>query len=346
MRTFTFFLTALCLLATLLTAIPSGYWWVRIFDFTRLQVSILCLVAIGLTLFFRPRHNWILAGLLLIAFVYQASFVIDYTPLTPVQAHAANLGQSVGQFRILVYNIRQENRREGAFLDLVRQTKPDLLLVNETDDWWAEQLKPLHKDFPHRVGRPLGNTYGMMLYSKLPLVESQVRFLVEQDIPSIWTAVRLPSGHTFDLYCLHPPPPKPGTRSYERDAELLLVGRHIRQQGRPALVTGDLNDVGWSRTSRLFQRYSGLVDPRRGRGLYNTYSTHIPLFRYPLDHMFYSNDFGLVQLKRLPDIGSDHFPILVDLSFEPKDYHTPNVPQPQEGDSKKVREKLEEGLSQ
>jgi len=80
--------------------------------------------------------------------------------------------------------------------------------------------------------------------------------------------------------------PNPGTRSYERDAELLVVGRHIRRRGQPAIVAGDMNDVGWSRTSRLFQRYSGLLDPRRGRGLYNTYSTYIPLFRYPLDHSF------------------------------------------------------------
>ncbi|WP_138990672.1 endonuclease/exonuclease/phosphatase family protein [Larkinella sp. C7] len=239
-----------------------------------------------------------------------------------------------------------ENREAEPFLALVNKMKPDLLLINEPDGWWEQQLQPLKKHYPHQEGLPLANTYGMMLFSKLPLEGAQVRSLVEPDIPSIWTTIRLPSGNTFDLYCLHPPPPKPGTRSYERDAELLLVGKHIRKQGRPALVTGGLNDVGWSRTSRLFQRYSGLVDPRRGRGLYNTYSTNVPLFRYPLDHIFYSDDFGLVQIKRLPDIGSDHFPMLVELSFEPKTQNTRNAPQRQEGDSTRVREKVKEGLNQ
>lgn len=81
-------------------------------------------------------------------------------------------------------------------------------------------------------------------------------------------------------------------------------------------MLGDLNDVGWSRTTNLFQEVSGLLDPRKGRGLYPTYDATSSIWRYPLDYLFHSDDFRIVKLGTLPSIGSDHFPLLVELSHE------------------------------
>ena len=81
----------------------------------------------------------------------------------------------------------------------------------------------------------------------------------------------------------------------------------------PCIVTGDLNDVAWSHVTELFRKTSGLLDPRRGRGFYSTFSAHHWLVRYPLDYIFCSPHFGLVQMKRLPKNGSDHFATLTHL---------------------------------
>ncbi|MCY7376985.1 MAG: hypothetical protein LH472_13585 [Pyrinomonadaceae bacterium] len=40
------------------------------------------------------------------------------------------------------------------------------------------------------------------------------------------------------------------------------------------------------------------------------------MIRFPLDHVFHSNHFRLADLERLPNIGSDHFPIYIALTFE------------------------------
>ncbi len=174
------------------------------------------------------------------------------------------------------------------------------------------------KNYPYTVLHPLDNAYGMALYSRFELVNPKVNFFIEDDIPSITTGVKLLSGNVINLYCLHPRPPVPveNDRSNERDAELLFVGRIIKEQNAPTIVAGDLNDVAWSRTTTLFQKISGLLDPRIGRGLYSSFHTKSSLIRFPLDHVFHSNHFRLAELRRLPNIGSDHFPIHIALTYE------------------------------
>jgi endonuclease/exonuclease/phosphatase (EEP) superfamily protein YafD len=129
-----------------------------------------------------------------------------------------------------------------------------------------------------------------------------------------------------------------------RDAELLSVAKEIKELGDvPVIVAGDFNDVAWSRSTHLFQRTGGLLDPRVGRGLFNTWDSGNWLLRYPLDHVFASRHFFLVELQRLPDIGSDHFPILVVLDYDSGSSVENDAPQPKAGDEEEAEEAIEKG---
>lgn len=345
MRTLTFILCALVLVATGLPLVNSAEWWIRIFDFPRLQIAVLTLsagVLAWIYLDFRWKFKLPLLLLLLACLVYQARHVVVYTPLYNTQAKGSNNSKQKNSLTLLVSNVRMDNDDKPSFVALVKEHSPDVVLINEPDQEWAASIKMLDADFPYSVKYPLDNTYGMMLLSKLPLTESNVNFLVKDDIPSIFSRITLPSGKTIDFYGVHPEPPKPGTDTYERDTELLIIGKRIRETHRPTIVAGDLNDVGWSDTSKLFRKYSGLVDPRQGRGLFNTYSVFVPLLRYPLDHIFYSREFGLLSLKKLRDVGSDHFPLLIGVSYEPDDDNTENLERTDAGEESEVKEKIHE----
>ncbi|MDX2151779.1 MAG: endonuclease/exonuclease/phosphatase family protein [Bryobacteraceae bacterium] len=312
-------LGAISIAATLLPLNPTGRGWVRVWDFPRLQIAGLAAVALA-SLCAGPRNGAapaLFAGGLVGAIVFQASRVWRYSPLYPKQVLRSLIQDPERSLRILTSNVFQENRSYQRLLDVVRDSHPDLVLVMETDRAWEHALRPLEAEYRFTVKCSLDNTYGMMLYSRLPLEDPEVRFLIEDDIPSIRASVRLRNGRSVMLYCLHPRPPLPGSPSYARDAELVSVGREIRHAGRPAVIVGDMNDVAWSDTTRLFQRVSRALDPRVGRGLYNTFHVRQPLLRYPLDHVFHTPEFTLVQLRRLPDVGSDHFPMLVELAYEP-----------------------------
>jgi endonuclease/exonuclease/phosphatase (EEP) superfamily protein YafD len=324
MQTALMLAAAFLILATLLPLSRSDAWWVRGFDFPRLQLLMLIvLVAAALIATAgegaAPLRHGLLAALAGCA-LHQLWTMFPYLPLARQQVQRSRAATPASSLRLLTANVLMSNRDAARLLSVIRQADPDVILAVETDAWWQQQLGPLRQTHPYSVEQPQDNTYGMLLYSRLPLIDPKVEFLVQPDIPSIHCGVRLRSGVTVALHGVHPRPPFPteDERSAERDAELLLVGKRIRQQPGPVVVMGDLNDVAWSRTNDLFQDISGLLDPRIGRGFFNTFHAKLPFLRFPLDHFFHSNDFRLLDFRRLPAFGSDHFPVLIALSHEPQ----------------------------
>ena len=328
METFLFIvkivLYLLGLLSIILTVLPFlkfSAWWIRIGDFPRLQIISLCII-VGILFvvfgFILNKTDVVFIALLTVCAVYQFYCVLPYLPFYPKQVEQSREFSPENVVKLLIYNVFMENKETEKFVNLVRKMNPDIFLLAEVNERWVNAVSVLDKDYPYSVKHPLENTYGLALFSRLELKNPEVKFLIEDDIPSFHTNVKLDSGKLIKLYCLHPRPPVPAEnhRSLERDAELLIVGRIAEKTGEPTIVAGDLNDVAWSRTTTLFQKISSLLDPRIGRGLYNSFHADYRLLRFPLDHVFHSNDFRLVELKRMPAIGSDHFPIYIALGYE------------------------------
>lgn len=173
---------------------------------------------------------------------------MPFTPLASVEVKAASDPDDANSaLRILTFNVLGPNRQSNKLLDLVRENSPDLLVTLESNAWWQERLDQLELKYPHSVKCPLENLNGMHAYSRLPLADSRIEYLVESDIPSIHTCVTLPSGCQVSAHFLHPSPPNPkfNDESSERDAELVMVAKHVAQHDEPTVVCGDLNDVAW-----------------------------------------------------------------------------------------------------
>ncbi|GAB4182757.1 MAG: endonuclease/exonuclease/phosphatase family protein [Wenzhouxiangellaceae bacterium] len=315
-------LSAFCLCAALIPLWRHPAWWVRGFDYPRAQFFFLETLLLPL-LWIIDLPSWVVylgSGMLLPAVILDGYRVLPYSPLWPYMSQPETDPQAPS-LSIVVANVLMSNRDTDTFLGYVRRWAPDIVVTLEPNDWWAEQLKPLHDIYPHRILHPLSNRYGILLYSRLPLSEKRVQYLINPEIPSIDTVVTLTDERRIRLICLHPEPPSPteADESTERDGELMMVGRHVSKHDQPTIVLGDLNDVAWSHSTRLFLRLSKLLDPRRGRGIFSTFPAAQPWLRWPLDHVFHSRHFRLISLDRLPRWGSDHLSIYVSLSYTGND---------------------------
>ena len=322
-------LAGLSLLITLLSGLSLIHdiplWYTKVLDFQRLQYLLLSLFF--LLIFLAVKRRWnvfsivVLSGLLFSICVHSLK-VGPYFLGEKIVPDANTQTDSQSAVKILIANVLMTNRNFDQFLELVNEHNPDVILAMEVDKQWVEHLQVLERDFSHTMKHPLDNAYGMALYSKLPLKDSEKKFLKHSDVPSFHTTMTLPSGQSFSFHGVHPVAPFPSSKYPDNVGEdevaLPKVGSIVRESNLPSIVAGDFNDVSWSRTTRLFENQGNLRNVRLGRGLYNTFKTNSWIMRWPLDHFFVTEEFRLGQLQRLEKFGSDHFPMMAEFVL-PKD---------------------------
>ncbi|WP_227369197.1 endonuclease/exonuclease/phosphatase family protein [Halomonas sp. M20] len=334
-------------IASLIPFFESDAWWIRYLDYPRLQFAILLAVLIVLHLMLgglRRVTNWIvtvLAGVALASHVY---YLYPYVlPVEkPVKSIAACPEDS--RLKLLIANVKEANEHAERLFQIVQDTSPDLFLVMETDAWWDRQLDSLNDRLPHRVQYipRQAESYGMHLLSRHPLLDTQIRFRFDEHTPAINTRVRLPSGESIDFHGLHPRPPLYWSQStLPRDAQLLATALDIREGDNPAVLAGDFNAVAWESVFRRTLRIGNLLDPRVGRGFYPTYDAHNPLIAWPLDHVIFQNELGLVSFERMAEFGSDHYPVLVELCHRPELAGQQTAPSLAEDDLREAKATIE-----
>lgn len=167
--------------------------------------------------------------------------------------------------RLVLLNVHTENTRYELVRALLRDTDPDVLILEEVDPRWLVELRDLRTTHPYAVEEPRNDNFGMALFSKHPL----------------------------------------------RNARTVYLG----DAGVPSVVAEDLNVTPCSPRFERLLRETGLTDTARGRGLQGTWPVGLPWMRIPIDHCLISESFRVVNRKVGPAVGSDHFPLLVDVEL-------------------------------
>ncbi len=163
---------------TLLSLSRSPHWFVRGWDFPRVQIALL---AGGAGVVYAwccaggAPHDWAFLSAVLACVLWQFSRIYPYTPLAPRRVQRSRLPRAERRrrLRLLICNVQMENTAHERVLRLVGDTDPDVLLAVETDQRWVRALDPLEAAYPHVVRQPQDNWFGLVLFSRLPLLEAR-----------------------------------------------------------------------------------------------------------------------------------------------------------------------------
>lgn len=346
-----YIVSALLITVSVLPFINHQHWMLRVWEFGRIQLTVLQLLTLALGLFFMVDKDFLFWGTALVhvaLIVYNGVILFPYTSAFKKKA-VQDIPKHSRTISIISVNVYQFNDRYQELINLVREVKPDILMTMESNQAWDDALTEIETDYPNFKKVPLENTYGIHFYTKLSTKYIKVNYFVADDLPSIEASLLTKDNTTFTFFGVHPPPPSPTEEdnSKERDGELLSVGKKVKEMKGPIIVVGDFNNVAWAKSSILFRKTSGLIDPRIGRGFVSTFHAKYKLLRFPIDLFFHSTDIFIEDFKTLRPVGSDHLPLFCKFFINYKeDTQEEDVETLEQEEKQEVKEMIEDGIEE
>ncbi len=299
--------TAVMLAFGAIGTVFAKHWW--LFDLAshfRVHYVAAALAAALLALAVRRRVTAIAIVLL------AAPHLLVLDTLVRAEA-AADPGAASPSLRVSTINVFWRNPSAGRVVDYVRRIDPDILIVQEADDAWRSDLVRLGALFADAAPDGLDDAYGIVLFSRHPIV-AVTRVTPTPGGPPYMVAEIAVDGQTVSVVALHPPNPVNARRSALRDRYLAEVAEAVRRLDGPVIVAGDFNSTAWSAAYRDFVGRTGLANTAHGRGWRPTWPVWPP-GGIAIDHVLVNDRLAVRDVFRGPDVGSDHFPLTVDLAL-------------------------------
>ncbi len=294
------------LLVTLGACMQYAHYWFEWCAHFRLQAfNASWLLVVGFALI--RQWRWVSVAVLLT--VWHAFAVI---PIYFQSSQVSNKGQTA--FKVMLSNVYRDNTEFDRLLEAVAVEQPDIFVIQELTPAWVHALVELERDYPYRVLDPREGSFGLGVYSRFPLVGTELLDLAEAQIPTIVSTVHV-EGVPFTLVATHPMAPVNAAMAALRNRQLKQLQAILRGVAGPAVLVGDLNTTPWSHqfAQLLTERFRSVRD---GIGWLPTWPAMLPPFlRIPIDHCLVTDEIDVLTLDLGHNVGSDHLPLVVTLTL-------------------------------
>jgi endonuclease/exonuclease/phosphatase (EEP) superfamily protein YafD len=284
-------------------------WWLDVLANFRAQY-VVALAVFGLVLM---MSRWRKTG-----YVVLAAALVNLLVVLPLYIGSpADARVDADSIRVMSFNLLSTNENYSEVIEYIETIDPDLVLLHEASRPWEVAIESAALDY--QVIRPRSDD---LIFGTLVLVRGDgVEAISHGFAAASPRAVGLnytPPGWAVPLAVLgsHPLAPTDDQRAGLRDAQLGFAGEWASEQTGAFIVVGDLNSTPWSSPFRRLMGSASLHNSQDGFGLQPTFpSTSNLLLRIPIDHLVHSDALEVTGRHLGPSLGSDHFPLVVDLQL-------------------------------
>ncbi|MBI4577948.1 MAG: endonuclease/exonuclease/phosphatase family protein [Planctomycetes bacterium] len=243
----------------------------------------------------------------LAAALANVAYLAPYLPPSGAQAHAG-----LPRLRLLSCNVYVANATPRRVVDLIEREDPDVVVLLEPLQSWEERLRPITSRYPAVAMDLRDDCFGLYAATRLPGFHAELRSAERQGLPVVTLRGRW-QGRALTVHAVHAPPPSSAGHLELRNETYRTLARWAREDAGDTVVAGDLNAAPWSPDLGRLLRDSGLRDTRRGRGIFPTWPVGFLPLALPLDYCLLGSGLAAASFRVLEDVGSDHYPILVEL---------------------------------
>ena len=265
-------------------------------------------------------RGWITSAVLASAILFNAATIAHTGRAVPAGANGA-LGEPL---RVVTLNVEWKNRRHDLVLRFVRDSKADIVVIQEAVARWHPHIASLLTDYPYTLPKNWRKSTDVVVLARKPIREAlatapdRAQQHVDGSFYIVGTIIH--NDRPIRLVAVHPPYSLRASLKRQQDLQLETYANVARRSDVPTLVVGDFNLTPWSPRFRRLLEVSGLRVADHGWRWPRTYpaaarSVFIGpvLTGIPIDHVLVSRQFEVVRLRRGRWVGSDHYPVTVDL---------------------------------
>jgi endonuclease/exonuclease/phosphatase (EEP) superfamily protein YafD len=248
--------------------------------------------------------------------IFLCLFCIGLNAIDIIPWHFSAAQPNSGQpLRVIVANVLTSNKRYNDFIQFVQQENPDAIVIMEIDETWQKQLQPLKQILPYSIEEPSSDNFGIALFSKFPLQNPVTHYWAEgaYAVPSLTANISI-NQKPITLVATHPLPPLKSDYFMYRNQHMIDMANYVKKLENPTIVMGDLNMSMWSPNFRQFIKTTGMKSTRQGFGVQPSWPVDSPFLLIPIDHCLVSSDLAVKHNRIGSDIGSDHYPLIADIS--------------------------------